>query len=90
MSESTSKTTGGGVSFMGLLAILFIGLKLGNVIAWPWLWVLAPLWLPIAVALAIIVVVVFFAALGAGVVALVSSLTPKPTAADIRFRRRAA
>lgn len=33
--------------FMGLLTILFIGLKLGGVIAWSWVWVLAPLWLPL-------------------------------------------
>lgn len=33
------------VGFLGLLTILFIGLKLGEVIAWSWVWVLAPLWL---------------------------------------------
>ena len=27
-----------------LLATLFIGLKLTGQIEWPWLWVLAPLW----------------------------------------------
>jgi hypothetical protein len=32
------------ITFAGLLAILFIGLKLTNVITWSWLWVLAPLW----------------------------------------------
>lgn len=36
--------------FLGLLALLFIGLKLGGVIAWSWLWVLAPLWIPLLVA----------------------------------------
>lgn len=32
---------------MGLvtgLSLLFIGLKLGGIISWPWFWVLAPLW----------------------------------------------
>lgn len=29
-----------------LLLVLFIGLKLGNVIAWSWWWVLSPLWIP--------------------------------------------
>lgn len=33
------------VNFLALLAILFIGLKLGGVIAWPWIWVLSPLWI---------------------------------------------
>jgi hypothetical protein len=45
---------GGGIGFGGFLALLFIGLKLGNVINWSWLWVLCPLWIPIAVILAIL------------------------------------
>ena len=52
------------VGFFGLLAVLFIGLKLGGVIAWGWLWVLAPLWLPFGVFL------VFSAALLFGAVCL--------------------
>ena len=32
------------MSFSGLLCLLFIGLKLGGVITWSWVWVLAPLW----------------------------------------------
>lgn len=42
---------GGGVAFLGHLTILFIGLKLTGHIAWSWLWVLAPLWILVAVAL---------------------------------------
>lgn len=30
-----------------LLTVLFTILKLCNVLAWSWLWVLAPLWMPI-------------------------------------------
>lgn len=41
------------VGFLPLLAILFIGLKLGGVIAWSWLWVLSPLWLGAAIAILI-------------------------------------
>ena len=37
------------VGFTGLLTILFIGLKLGNIISWSWFWVLSPLWIPIAI-----------------------------------------
>lgn len=33
------------VNFLALLALLFIGLKLGGVIAWSWIWVLSPLWI---------------------------------------------
>lgn len=39
----------GGIGFLGLLAILFIALKLLGYIAWSWVWVLAPLWIPFAV-----------------------------------------
>lgn len=34
-----------------LLLVLFIGLKLTGYINWPWLWVLAPLWIPLVIAL---------------------------------------
>lgn len=37
------------VGFLGMLTIVFITLKLTNVIDWSWLWVLAPIWLPFAV-----------------------------------------
>lgn len=56
MAETSSSSSSGGIGFLGLLAILFIGLKLGGVIAWSWWWVLAPLWGPIALAIAIIAV----------------------------------
>lgn len=37
-----------------LLTVAFIVLKLCHVIEWSWLWVLAPLWIPIVLALAIV------------------------------------
>ena len=37
---------GGGIGFLGLLTVLFIGLKLTGYIAWSWWLVLAPLWVP--------------------------------------------
>lgn len=37
-------TQSGGIGFLGLLAILFIGLKLTNQITWSWWWVLSPIW----------------------------------------------
>ncbi len=49
------------VSFLGLLTLLFIGLKLGGVIAWSWWWVLAPTWIPVAIGLAVALVAVLFA-----------------------------
>jgi hypothetical protein len=34
-----------GIGFTGLLTVLFIGLKLANVISWSWWWVLSPIWI---------------------------------------------
>lgn len=39
--------------FLPGLALLFIGLKLTGHIAWSWWWVLAPIWIPVAIALLI-------------------------------------
>ena len=41
--QTTTKS--GGVSFAGLLFLLFLGLKLTNQIDWSWWWVTAPLWI---------------------------------------------
>lgn len=49
------------INSLGLLTILFIALKLTNVIDWSWWWVLAPLWLPIALILGIIAIIAFIA-----------------------------
>lgn len=37
------------VGFVTVSIIALVGLKFAGVIAWSWLWVLAPLWLPTAV-----------------------------------------
>jgi hypothetical protein len=34
--SSGNSSASGGIGFGGLLTVLFIGLKLGNVIIWPW------------------------------------------------------
>ena len=44
MSDNKS-TSSSGIGFLGLLAILFIALKLTGVIAWSWWLVLAPIWI---------------------------------------------
>lgn len=56
--SSSSNTQSGGIGFTSLLAVLFIGLKLAGVIAWSWLWVLSPLWIPLVVFAVILVIVV--------------------------------
>ena len=54
---SSSSSSSGGIGFAGLLTILFIGLKLTGVIAWSWLWVLAPMWISIGISLLLIALV---------------------------------
>ena len=58
MSKNTATASAsGGISFCGVLAILFIGLKLTDNIDWSWVWVLSPLWIPPAIFLTILVLV---------------------------------
>lgn len=52
-----STSSSGGIGFVGLLTIVFITLKLTNVIAWNWWWVLSPLWIGGAVAIVVLLVV---------------------------------
>ena len=54
---SSSSTSYGGLSFTGALTILFIGLKLGNVINWSWWWVLSPIWISLSIVLFILLIV---------------------------------
>lgn len=52
-----SKGTQDGIGFVGALTLLFIGLKLTGYIHWPWLWVLAPVWVPFALVLILLAIV---------------------------------
>lgn len=51
----SNKTTHYGVSFTELLLIVFIVLKLTNVINWSWWWVLSPLWISLGIVLIILI-----------------------------------
>ena len=66
--QTTTKS--GGVSFAGLLFLLFLGLKLTNQIDWSWWWVTAPLWAPLALVLGFALIVIIIAFLIAGVALL--------------------
>lgn len=41
------------INLTALLTGVFITLKILNLITWPWLWVLSPLWVPPAIALTV-------------------------------------
>ncbi len=55
--STTSNSNGGGIGFAGLLAIVFITLKLTGYITWSWWWVLSPLWIPLAFVVTILLFV---------------------------------
>lgn len=64
MSNSSSNkngNAGGGIGFVGLLTIAFIVLKLCKVIAWPWVWVLSPVWISAALIFVVFVIGVIWA-----------------------------
>lgn len=58
MANSSSSSSSGGIGFVGLLTVLFVGLKLTHFIAWSWWWVLSPLWITPIVLIAVLVLLV--------------------------------
>jgi hypothetical protein len=60
--SASSSSSSGGIGFTGLLTVLFVGLKLTNVIAWPWLWVLSPLWIPLLLLIGFLIIAAIFTA----------------------------
>lgn len=51
-----NNVTSNGIGFGSILFIVFLVLKLCNVINWSWWWVTAPLWIPFGVALIVMVI----------------------------------
>lgn len=45
------------IDIIPLLCIIFIILKICNVISWSWLWVLCPLWIPLAFLTVILIII---------------------------------
>lgn len=64
-SNSSVQSSSSGIGFCGLLTIVFIVLKLLNVITWSWWWVLSPIWISVVLVVAILIVV--------GIIAFVTS-----------------
>jgi len=58
--SNASASSARGLGLSSVLFVVFLILKLTNVIDWRWIWVFSPIWIAVAlVALVIIVVVVF-------------------------------
>ena len=57
MNRESGVSAGGGITLSGLVFIVFLVLKLCNIINWSWWWVTAPLWIPIALFVAVCIVI---------------------------------
>ena len=57
MNDNNKSNCSTGGIFWTLLAVAFIVLKVTHLIDWPWVWVLAPIWIPVGIVLAAIVIV---------------------------------
>ena len=60
--KTKRKSSSGGLGLVTFLWVLFLILKLTNVIDWTWLWVFSPLW--IAASLAVGLGLLFFLVIG--------------------------
>ena len=67
MSDKNYGAAGGGIGLDAILFVVFLVLKLCNVIDWSWWWVTAPLWIPVALFLGVCLVV-FVVAFCVGVI----------------------
>ena len=63
MEKNVTINTNHSCSLSILLGIAFLILKLCNVITWPWIWVLAPFWIGLAIWVLFFVVVLIIAAI---------------------------
>ena len=68
LKDNDNTPSKGGIGFLGLLTIAFIVLKLTGVIAWAWLWVLSPLWMPLALFVVIVAVLLLLLLVGLAVI----------------------
>lgn len=55
-----AQASASGIGFGGLLACLFIALKLLGKITWSWWWVLSPLWIPFCLVIVALIVALVF------------------------------
>ena len=58
-----NNTVKSGINFFEVLGIVFIILRLCGVIGWSWVWVLAPIWVPICLWLLAVLIAFIWAKL---------------------------
>ena len=55
--SSNRNSSSSGIGICGVLTIVFVVLKLVDVINWSWLWVLCPLWIDILLTVIVLVII---------------------------------
>jgi len=55
--NNNSSSSSGGIGFVGLLTIVFVTLKLCDLIKWSWWWVLSPVWITICLVISILLLI---------------------------------
>ena len=55
--SKNNNTSSGGMSFVGVLTLIFVVLKLIGVINWSWVAVLSPLWIALIIDIIIIIII---------------------------------
>lgn len=58
-----NNSNSGGITFLGLLTLIFVYLRLTEEIDWSWWWVLSPIWIPLAVFVVLVAIVALVTAL---------------------------
>ena len=79
----SNSTTSGGISFTGLLTIVFVAAKLWGKITWSWIWVFSPLWIGVGLVVSIFLGLLVIGGALYGVGSILETLGNIPK----RFRR---
>ncbi len=58
--DGNKNTANNGINFATLLFIVFLILKLTNVIDWSWWWVTAPLWIGFVIVIILLIIISIF------------------------------
>jgi len=57
-----------------ILTLVFLFLKVGNVIDWPWIWVFSPFWIPVVAIVGLFLLIGTIALISGLVIAIISAI----------------
>ena len=58
------KSKSSGIGITGVLFIIFLVLKLTDIIDWSWWWVFSPIWIPICLVIGLAIIVILAVIIG--------------------------